>query len=232
VSESLFEESLAPRQRRFGIPPSGGWGAPPAEAGTPNRDGQTRSGCLRLDVSIYGTDITMTKRTRRLVWAGVIGLLILAVGATLWIRRFHRYTPVEVVQDIRAGVAARNAPRPVERFLELRYGSLTNPANRQKAFLDFFNVGHIEGLHILTSHMVEEQRKTNIAAMAQWVADYRRTMSHDEKEALRTHFNSDAGRIGLRQATSRYLAQDIHYRGATAPVIEELMRTLATLQRP
>ena len=44
---------------------------------------------------------------------------------------------------------AATATQPVEKFLELRYGPLTDPANRQRAFLDFFNIGHIKGLQIL-----------------------------------------------------------------------------------
>jgi hypothetical protein len=167
-----------------------------------------------------------------MAWVAAVGLVLLALGATAWIRRFHRYTPVEVVQDLRAGAAARNAPRPVERFLELRYGPLTEPANRQKAFLDFFNVGHIEGLQIITRHMVPPQRQSNVTAMAEWVADYRRGLSPEEKETLSAYLQSEAGRATLKQATAQYLSQDVHYRAATAVVIRELMQTLAEIQKP
>ena len=127
----------------------------------------------------------MTKRSTKIMcWVAVGSLLVLAIGGALWIRKFHRDTPREVLQDIRAGLSARHAPQPVQRFLELRYGSLAEPANRQKAFLDFFNVGHIEGLHLLVTHMQEGERQTNIAAMARWVAEYRRTMSPEERQAL------------------------------------------------
>ena len=171
-------------------------------------------------------------RTRRMLWGAAALAILLALGTAFWVRRFHRYTPVEVVQDLRAGVAARNAPQPVERFLELRYGALTEPANRRRAFLDFFNVGHIEGLQILTSHMQGAQRQTNIAAMAEWVADYRQTMSPEDKQILSAYLGSEAGRRTLQQAASQYLAQDVHYRAATAPVIAELMTTLAAIQKP
>lgn len=174
----------------------------------------------------------MTRRTKRLIWVGVAGLAILALGAAIWIHRLHRYTPVEVVQDLRAGIKARHAPQPVERFLELRYGPMNEPANRQKAFLDFFNVGHIQGLQLITTHMQAAQRQTNIAAMAQWVADYRRTMSPEEKEALNAYLGSDAGRTTLSRATAQYLSQGVAYRSATAPVIQELMTTLAHIQKP
>jgi hypothetical protein len=174
----------------------------------------------------------MRIRTRKVLWVGAVGTLIVALGVTFWIRTFHRYTPLEVVQDIRAGLAARHAPQPVERFLELRYGPLTEPANRQKAFLDFFNVGHIEGLHIIVTHMQDEERQTNIAAMARWVAEYRRTMSAKEKQALNARLSTAEGRRMLRQATAQYLRQDVHYRAATAGVITELMTTVVAVQKP
>ena len=174
----------------------------------------------------------MRIRTRKVLWVGAVGTLIVALGVTFWIRTFHRYTPLEVVQDIRAGLAARHAPQPVERFLELRYGPLTEPANRQKAFLDFFNVGHIEGLHLIVTHMQDGERQTNIAAMARWVAEYRRTMSAKEKQALNARLSTAEGRRMLRQATAQYLRQDVHYRAATAGVITELMTTVVAVQKP
>lgn len=174
----------------------------------------------------------LTRRTSIIVWVGVVGVAVLTLGVVLWIRTFHRYTPLEVVQDIRAGLAARHAPQPVERFLELRYGPLTEPANRQKAFLDFFNVGHIEGLHLIVSHMQDGERQTNIAAMARWIAEYRRTMSPKEKQALNARLSTPEGRQMLRQATAQYLRQDVHYRAATAGVITQLMTTVVAVQKP
>jgi hypothetical protein len=174
----------------------------------------------------------LTRGTRIIVWVGVVGVTVLTLAVVLWIRTFHRYTPMEVVQDIRAGLAARHAPQPVERFLELRYGPLTEPANRQKAFLDFFNVGHIEGLQILVIHMRDGERQTNIAAMARWVAGYRRTMSPKEKQALNARLSTADGRRMLQQATAQYLRQDVHYRAATAGVITELMTTVVAVQKP
>jgi hypothetical protein len=173
-----------------------------------------------------------TTRKRRWGWICGMGTLALALGVFCWVRRFHHYTPVEVVQDLRAAAAARNAPRPVERFLELRYGTLSDSANRQKAFLDFFNVGHIEGLQILVSRAPASRREPAIRAMADWVAGYREAMTPQEKQALAAVFQTDSGRAMLERATSRYLKQDVHYRGATAPVIEELMKTLAAVRAP
>ena len=174
----------------------------------------------------------MKSRTKRLLWAGVAVIVMIAAGTTLWIRRFHHYTPVEAVQDVRAAIQAKDAPQPVERFLELRYGPLTDPANRQRAFLDFFNIGHIKGLHLLASSMGNEQRQASTAAMAQWVADYRATMTADEKAALGAYVRSETGRETVQQAAAQYLQQDVHFRAATASVIQELMTTLATVQRP
>ena len=176
--------------------------------------------------------IRMQRRTKKIIWVGTIGLLLIALGTGLWVRHFHRYTPVEAVKDLRAAAAVRNAPQPVERFLELRYGSQTEPQNRQAAFLDFFNVGHIQGLQLITSHMPPGQRQTNIAAMAQWIAEYRKSMTPAEKEALRAHLCSEAGHARIQKATAQYLGQDVRYRAATAPVITELMTTLTTVQQP
>ena len=150
-----------------------------------------------------------TKRnTKTILWVATGALLVVALGTALWMHRFHRYTPMEVAQDIQAGIAARNTPEPVEQFLELRYGALTEPANRQKAFLDFFNVGHIEGLQIITSHMRDGERQTNVAAMARWVANYRRTMSPEEKQELRAQLGTEEGHRMLQQAAAQYLKQD------------------------
>ncbi len=174
----------------------------------------------------------MTARYRKVLWIAVALLLITVVSAVLWLRRFHGYTPIEVTQDIRAAIAAKNAPKPVERFLELRYGPLTEPANRQRAFLDFFNAGHIEGLQIIVRHTPESMKQANTEAMARWVAEYRQTMTPAEKQSLGEIFNSDAGRSKLQQATAKYLQQDVYYRAHTAPVITELMTTVAAVQKP
>lgn len=174
----------------------------------------------------------ITRRTKVILWTGAVGLALVALGVTWWFRSFQSYTPAEVVQDLRAGVAARNAPKPVERFLELRYGPLTEATNRQKAFLDFFNVGHIQGMHLMVSRMPESRRQANINAMARWIEDYRRSLSPEEKHGLSAYLRSDAGRVALQQATAQYLSHDVRYRSATAPVIAELMATLAEVQQP
>ncbi len=155
-----------------------------------------------------------------------------ALAVVYWLHRFQHYTPAEVRADIRAAIGAKDSPKRVERFLELRYGPLTDPANRQRAFLDFFNPGHIEGLHLIVSHTPEHMKQENNLAMAAWVAEYRRTMTPQEKQALGTFFGSDAGRATLQRAAAQYLRQDAHYRASSAPVIRELMATVAAVQHP
>jgi hypothetical protein len=174
----------------------------------------------------------MKRRTKRLLWAGAVVIVLMTVATVLWTRRFHQFTPLEAVQDLQAAAKARNSPRPVERYLEERYGPMTEPANRQRAFLDFFNIGHIEGLYIIVSHMPGGRKQKSIDAMAEWVAGYRRTMSPEEKAALNQYLRSDAGRSILQRAASEYLQKDVHFRAATAPVIQELMTTVSTVQMP
>jgi hypothetical protein len=170
--------------------------------------------------------------SRKALWACAAGMVLMALGVSFWIRRFHHYTPIEALQDLRAAAQVKNAPRPVERFLELRYGPLTDPANRRKAFLDFFNIGHIKGLYLLASRMTSERRQAHITAMAQWIADYRTTMTPEERAALGAYVRSDAGRAALQEATGQYLQQDVRFRAGTAPAIQELMTTLTAIRNP
>lgn len=169
-------------------------------------------------------------RTKKLMWAGAIVALLAVMATVWWVRRFHHYTPVEVAQDLRAAMGVKNHPQPVERFLELRYGSLDLPANRHRAFLDFFNPGHVEGLQILTSRLPAGRRQTNIHAMARWVAQYRERLTPEDKQMLAAYFRTEEGRRALESATAKYLSQDVYYRGETAPVIRELMVTLSVIQ--
>jgi hypothetical protein len=173
-----------------------------------------------------------TRRTKVLLWTGTIVLLGAGLGTALWIHQFRHYTPAEAVQDVQAALAARNAPKPLERFLELRYGTLTDPANRQKAFLDFFNVGHIKGLNYLVTRMPPARQQANIKATAEWIANYRQNMTPEEKQSLRSYLQTDAAHATLQQATSQYLSHDVRYRSASAPVIAELLTTLVEVQKP
>jgi hypothetical protein len=174
------------------------------------------------------------RTTRILLWTGIASLILVGAAVALWFRTFRHYTPKEVMRDVRAGLAARHIQDPqarVEAFLEARYGPLTDPANRERAFLDFFNVDHIKGLNFIVSHTPANQKQANTQAMAQWIAGYRNTMSPEERTVLQAHLNTDAGRAMLRQATGQYQAQDVYYRGAQRAVINELMTTLAALRK-
>ncbi len=174
----------------------------------------------------------MTGRTRKLLGTLIVLAVLGGLGTVLWKRKFDRYTPVEAVLDLQAAAKVRGSARPVEDFLEARYGPMTVPANRQRAFLDFFNVGHIEGMHVIVSHMQPERKQANVQAMAQWLANYRRVMTPEEKAALAAHLRSPSGRAAIQKANVQFLNKDVHFRAATAPVIQELMTTLATVQQP
>ena len=64
-----------------------------------------------------------------------------------------------MMKDVRAGIAARHIADPdarLAKYLEGRYGSMDDPANRRKVFLDFFDVEHIKALQLLVRHSPEE----------------------------------------------------------------------------
>jgi len=164
--------------------------------------------------------------------AAAAATAILVIAGVAWWREFHRYTPAEVVADIRAGIKARYDAHPVERFLELRYGPLTEAENRRHAFLDFFNVGHIQGLQLLSSHLTPEQRRDRCAALGAWLGNYRTNLTAADRQALRQALGPDGGKTVVRVATDQYLGQDARYRAASAPVITELLTTLTELQKP
>jgi hypothetical protein len=153
------------------------------------------------------------------------------VAAILWVRQFHEYTPVEAMRDFQAAARVGAASRPVERFLQLRYGPMSNPDNRRAAFLDFFNIGHIKGLNMLVARTYPDQRQPNIDAMAQWVADYRATLTPDEKASLSAYVNSAAGQATIKQAAAEYMREDSHFRATTAGVVKELLTTLSTVRK-
>ncbi|MCU0783595.1 MAG: hypothetical protein MUF81_06010 [Verrucomicrobia bacterium] len=170
------------------------------------------------------------RKTKRIIWAGAMVVAVFVLGTILWKRRFHDYTPAAAVLDLRAGFEARHAPVPAKQFLELRYGPQTDPANRRAAFIDFFNAGHIEGLYLIVGNRTDPRTRKGIADVAQILRDYRGNMSPDEKKALADHFNSEAGRAQVQAATASYQSKSARYRAVTAPVINELLTTLAAIQ--
>lgn len=166
---------------------------------------------------------------KRLVWLALAMVCLAVLAAGIYGRVFRRYPPPELMQDLQAAIAVRDVKNADERFgqyLERRYGSMDDPANRQKAFLDFFNVDHIRALQFMVAHSPAEQRQANIQATADWVANYRLTMTAAERAALAGQITSPEGRQMLRKATAQYNSQDVYYRGSTAPVISQLLRTI------
>ncbi|MGC3958076.1 MAG: hypothetical protein QM813_09105 [Verrucomicrobiota bacterium] len=172
-------------------------------------------------------------RAKKIILWGVSFLLVMLVlGVVGYLRLFRSYPPKELIQDIRAGIVARDTQDPDKRFeiyLEHRYGSMAEAANRQKAFLAFFDPEHIRALQFLATHAPKDQQAANIAATARWVEQYRNQLTPAERAALGAQINSDAGRQMLRNATATYNSQDIYYRGKTVPVIEQLLKTIHDL---
>lgn len=160
---------------------------------------------------------------------------MVAVAAVIWLRVVYFGRPVGLMRDIRAGLAARSIKDPDQRlakYLEGRYGDLSDPANRQAVFVDFFDTERIKALQMLVKRAPEDQRQANIDAMARWLANYRASMSAAERAALNAQFQSPEGRSRLGRATAQYNSQDVLYRGYTAPVISELLRTLNEVEQP
>ena len=159
------------------------------------------------------------------------GIVIAAVALAMEVRR---RIPAELLPDIRAGLAARKIADPDARlgkFLELRYGSMSDPANRQKVFLDFFNIDHIKALQLMVRHSPPAQRQASIRAMARWIENYRQSLTPAESAALKTHFESPEGQASLKRATTQYNSQDVQYRGQTAIVISQLLQTIAAAHK-
>lgn len=192
-----------------------------------------RATCLRCDVRLR-KHFMKTRKFKILFGAGVSVLLLLGIAGFVYVRVFHRYPPAELMQDIRAGIAAREIKDPDERFkkyLEQRYGPMSDAANRQKAFLDFFNAEHIRALQFMVKHSPTNQRQANIQASADWIAKYRTTMTPQERAVLSAQLQSETGKTMLRKATAQYNEQDVYYRGNTAPVISQLLTTIHEIQK-
>jgi hypothetical protein len=173
-------------------------------------------------------------RSRIALWSCVPGLVLLALAAFIWMRVLHRARPAGLLKDIRAGMAARHIQDPdarLLRYLNERYGSMSEPAHRREAFLDFFNLDHIQGLQLLVKHSPDDQRQANINAMARWVETYRNSLAPEDRTELNALFQTPEGQGMLKRATAQYNSQDVRYRGATAPVISQLLRTLREVQQ-
>jgi hypothetical protein len=162
-----------------------------------------------------------------LAWLGGGGLVLLLAGFLIWKHHFHDYTPLDALLDLRAAAHLGHSPDPVGEFLERRYGPQTDPANREKAFVDFFNAGHIEGLYLIVGNRSDPQTKKLVAKVAQTITDYRALMTPDEKADLGAYFRSDAGRAQVHEAKATFQSKDVRFRSVTTPVIKEILGTLA-----
>lgn len=162
----------------------------------------------------------------------MVAIVILAVAAGLYYVR--RHIPKEIIPDIRSAIAARDVADPDARFrkyMENRYGSMDDPAHRERAFEDFFNRDHIIAMQLIVKHSPPDKRQANIRATANWLANYRQTMTPQEKTELASYFQSDQGRAALQGGTAQFMAQDAEYRSSTSPVINQLMTTLSGLKQ-
>jgi hypothetical protein len=169
------------------------------------------------------------------LWSAGSVCALLALALFVWVRVLHHGLPPGLMKDIRAGMGARQIQDPDARllqYLENRYGPMSDPAHRREAFMDFFNLDHIKALQILVKHSPESHRQANIDAMARWVAGFGAGLTPEERAEMDAQFQSGEGRAMLKRATAQYNAQDVRYRGNTAPVISQLLRTLHEIQQP
>src|SRR5258708_13680505 len=111
-----------------------------------------------------------TGKTKLLAWIGG-ALVILIASFLVWTHYFHHYTPLDALKDLRAGAQVGHSAHPAQRFLELRYGPQTDPANREKAFMDLFNAGHIEGLNLIVGCRTHPPTQPIVAQLPNIVAD-------------------------------------------------------------
>ncbi len=175
-----------------------------------------------------------SRKTKIILWTGISVVVLVALVAVAGIYYVRRHIPAEIVPDIRAAIAARHETDPdarLHKYLEGLYGPLDDPANRQRAFVAFFDANHIKAMQILVRHSPPDQRSANIQAMARWVAGYRQNLSPSEKSALGNYFATGAGQSALQNATAQFMNQDAVYRCSTVPVITELMTTLNAVRK-
>jgi hypothetical protein len=167
-----------------------------------------------------------------LLWVAAIAAVLTGAGRLYWLRTFDQYPLRELISDVRAGLATRGISEPEARmtaFLAARYGPLTEAANRQRAFLAFYDVEHTKALDIIASRGSASQKQADTQALGHWIAQYRKTMSPEERAALRTYLKSEAGSALLQRSTTNFLAQPEPVRQAQRPIMVELTTTAAIL---
>ncbi len=178
------------------------------------------------------SEIKPQKTWRRFWQISGVALLTFVMAGTYVVHRI-RQLPPELMQDIRAGRAARKITDPdqrFEKFLEGRYGSQNNPTNQRNAFLGFFDPDHIKSMQLLVKHSPKDQRQANINAAAKWVQQYRENLTPAQHDDLAARLLSPEGHATMQQATAVYNSQDVHYRDQSQAVISQLLNTIASLK--
>lgn len=158
----------------------------------------------------------------------------MVIAVILWLCVLNHSLPPGILKDIRAGMQAAHIKDPDQRirtYMEARYGAMSDPAHRQDAFLDFFNIEHIQAIQMMVKHSPEEHRQENIDAMSRWVAEYRASLTSQDRIALKALLQTAEGQTMLKSATALYNSQDVRYRGSTAPVISQLLRTIHDVEQ-
>jgi hypothetical protein len=158
---------------------------------------------------------------------GGLALLLLLAGGWWWQHRFHNYTPIDALKDLRVVARLRHSSQPVQDFLTLRYGPQDIPANREKVIMDFFNPGHIEGLYLIAGNRTDAKARATVGEVARTFAAYRQEMTAQEKSDLHNFFSSDAGKAQLQAVKECYQSKDPAFRSTTEPVVKEFLATVA-----
>ena len=178
------------------------------------------------------TKVKPKKSWRLFWWITSATLLVLVVAGACVVHRI-RQLPPELMQDIRAGRAARFIADPnqrFEKFLEGRYGPQNDPVNQRNAFLGFFDPDHIKAMQLLVKYSPKNQRQANINAAAKWVQQYRENLTPQQRADLAARILSPEGRANMQQASTVYDSQDVHYRDQSQCVISQLLTTIASLK--
>ena len=176
-----------------------------------------------------------TDKLKTFLYISVAALAILLLLGGFLAYVIHRKISPDLRKDIHAGMQARNISDPdarLRKYLENRYGSLTEASNREAAFLGLFDIEHIKSMQLIIRHSPDDMRQANIDAMARYLASYRTNMTSQEKADLHTFFKTQEGGAMLKHATTQYNSQDVQYRGQTAPVISQLLNTIQSVQNP
>ena len=179
----------------------------------------------------------MKRLAKIFLWTGV--LVIACFGAEDWL--WSRYL-TKAFRTAEAGVSRRTGPRAEAEaraqadagfawWLASQFGPLDIAANREKAFLSFLDSKHIKifGLEARLASAKQSRRDSETAA--RWIANYRATMTPEERADLRDRLNSDAGRAMLQQANAAFQSLDVSFRGNVTPAVAEVLATVAELQK-